>query len=86
MPTAIIAVIDLRHDAKRLSIPRVLMLLRCITGSKLTNLWYTVHLSLTGYQRAWKEQLEHLLAVDPLLPDALNHYGARKPGRHWSAG
>jgi hypothetical protein len=52
------------------------MLLRCITGSKLTNLWYTVHLSLTGYQRARKEQLEHLLAVDPLLPNALNHYGA----------
>jgi TolB-like protein/Flp pilus assembly protein TadD len=41
-----------------------------------SNLWYAVHLSVTGYQRARTERLEHLLAIDPLLPNALNHYGA----------
>jgi TolB-like protein/Tfp pilus assembly protein PilF len=41
----------------------------------VSNLWYSVHLSVTGYQRARVERLKHVLAIDPLLPNALNHYG-----------
>jgi TolB-like protein/Tfp pilus assembly protein PilF len=41
----------------------------------VSNFWYSVHLSVTGYQRARAERLKHVLAIDPLLPNALNHYG-----------
>jgi TolB-like protein len=40
-----------------------------------SNFWYSVFLSISGYGRARVERLEHVLALDPLLPNALNHYG-----------
>jgi TolB-like protein len=76
-PHAIIAYASMhrehRHIAARAALEQALAI---EPDDPTSNLWYTVHLSLTGYQRARKEQLEHLLAVDPLLPNALNHYGA----------
>lgn len=39
------------------------------------NLWFAIDLGNTGYQRAKAARLEHVLELDPLLPNALNHYG-----------
>jgi Tfp pilus assembly protein PilF len=47
----------------------------------VSNFWYSVHLSVTGYQNARAERLEHVLAIDPLLPNALNHYGTIRTWR-----
>jgi len=41
----------------------------------LSNLWYAIHLGLTGYESAKMTRLERVLALDPLLPNALNHLG-----------
>lgn len=38
------------------------------------NLWYAIDLGNTGYRRAKAVRLQHLLALDPLLPNALNHH------------
>ncbi len=47
-----------------------------IDANDLTaNLWYALELGATGYQRAKAAQLERALELDPLLPNALNHYG-----------
>jgi TolB-like protein/Flp pilus assembly protein TadD len=47
-----------------------------IDANDLTaNLWYAIDLGNTGYQRAKAARLERLLELDPLLPNALNHYG-----------
>jgi TolB-like protein/Flp pilus assembly protein TadD len=46
-----------------------------IDANDLTaNLWYAIELGNTGYQRAKAVRLERLLELDPLLPNALNHY------------
>jgi TolB-like protein len=39
-----------------------------------TNLWYAIDLGNMGYQRGKAARLERLLELDPLLPNALNHY------------
>jgi Flp pilus assembly protein TadD len=47
-----------------------------IDANDLTaNLWYAIDLGNTGYQRAKAARLERVLEMDPLLPNALNHYG-----------
>ncbi|MCX7034155.1 MAG: hypothetical protein NT046_09325, partial [Arenimonas sp.] len=46
-----------------------------IDANDLTaNLWYAIELGNTGYQRDKAIRLERLLELDPLLPNALNHY------------
>jgi TolB-like protein/Flp pilus assembly protein TadD len=46
-----------------------------IDANDLTaNLWYAIELGNTGYQRGKAARLERLLELDPLLPNALNHY------------
>jgi TolB-like protein len=41
----------------------------------LSNFWFAVTLSTSGYLAAYGEQLDRTLAIDPLLPNALHHRG-----------
>jgi TolB-like protein/Flp pilus assembly protein TadD len=63
---------DMRFAAARAAYEQAL----AIDANDLTaNLWYALELGNTGYQRAKAARLEHVLELDPLLPNALNHYG-----------
>ncbi|MEO6228436.1 MAG: hypothetical protein ABIO61_11360, partial [Thermomonas sp.] len=42
----------------------------------LTNFWFSTHLMETGYLGERVARLQRVLALDPLLPNALNHFGA----------
>jgi TolB-like protein/Flp pilus assembly protein TadD len=61
----------LRYAAARAEYEQAL----AIDANDLTaNLWFAIDLGNTGYQRAKAARLEHVLELDPLLPNALNHY------------
>jgi TolB-like protein/Tfp pilus assembly protein PilF len=76
-PLAIIAYASMQREHRYVEARAALEQALAIEPDDPTsNLWHAVHLSVTGYQRARIERLEHLLAIDPLLPNALNHYGA----------
>ena len=40
-----------------------------------SNFWLAVNFRRTGYERARATRLERVLELDPLMPNALNHYG-----------
>ena len=42
----------------------------------LSNFWFSTHLMETGYLGERVARLQRVLALDPLLPNALNHFGA----------